>query len=102
MLHFSAIYIVLGGAILKAIRFLLASITIMILALIGLIGGGQGLILTYILVPVSLVLMFVGLCIDDHKQVKEQKNKDSKLGLYIDNQNQVKRVKEDKERDSKL
>ena len=46
--------------------------------------------------------MFVGLCIDDQKQVKEQKNKDSKLGLYIDNQNQVKRVKEDKERDSKL
>ena len=86
----------------KAIRFLLASITIMILALIGLIGGGQGLILTYILVPVSLVLMFVGLCIDDQKQVKEQKNKDSKLGLYIDNQNQVKLVKEDKERDSKL
>lgn len=61
----------------KGIRFLLASITVMVLALVGIVGGGQGIILTYISIPTSLILMFLGLCMDNQKQSREcQENKE--------------------------
>lgn len=62
----------------RGVRILLASITLMLLALIGIIGGGQGgLVITYIAAPVSLILMFIGLCIDERK--KDENNLKDKI-----------------------
>lgn len=61
----------------RGVRILLASITLMLLALIGIIGGGPGVLITYIAAPVSLILMFIGLCIDEPK--KDETNLKDKI-----------------------
>ncbi len=61
----------------RGVRILLASITLMLLALIGIIGGGSGVLITYIAAPVSLILMFIGLCIDEPK--KDETNLKDKI-----------------------
>lgn len=55
---------------------LLASITIMLLAVVGVIGGGDGIILTFIAMPLSILIMAIGLFISDKKDDENtQKNK---------------------------
>ncbi len=61
----------------RGVRILLASITLMLLALIGIMGGGLGVLITYIAAPVSLILMFIGLCIDEPK--KDENNLKDKI-----------------------
>ena len=61
----------------RGVRILLASITLMLLALIGIMGGGLGMLITYIAAPVSLILMFIGLCIDEPK--KDENNLKDKI-----------------------
>lgn len=55
---------------------MLASITIMLLAVVGVIGGGDGIILTFIAMPLSILIMAIGLFISDKKDDENtQKNK---------------------------
>lgn len=56
----------------KGIKELLSSITVMLLGVIGIVGGGQGgLVMTYICIPVSLALMFYGLLCDGGRRSKK-------------------------------
>lgn len=60
----------------KGVKLLLASITIMLLAVVGVIGGGDGIILTFIAMPLSILIMAIGLFISDKKDDENtQKNK---------------------------
>ena len=59
----------------KGVCFLLGSITFMLLAIVGVLGGGQGLIFTYVSIPVSLILLCLGFCI---AFPKKDNRKDSK------------------------
>ena len=60
----------------KGVKLLLASITIMLLAVVGVIGGGDGIILTFIAMQLSILIMAIGLFISDKKDDENtQKNK---------------------------
>ena len=62
----------------KGVCFLLGSITFMLLAMVGILGGGFGLILTYISIPVGLILLCVGFCIAFPKKESKKEKDDVK------------------------
>lgn len=50
----------------------------MLLAIVGILGGGFGLILTYISIPVGLILLCVGFCIAFPKKESKKEKDDVK------------------------
>lgn len=74
----------------KGIKLLLGSITMMLLAAVGVIGGGGGLILSYISMPVSIIMMLAGFFADDREKASLEKEDTNRLPLSNQEENKEK------------